>query len=44
MTEKIFDWQKTIPQIQYVLSDDVTPIRTVQNVHKSTFWKNLSNR
>ena len=31
---KIFDWQKTIPQIQYVLSDDVTPIRTVQNVHK----------
>ncbi len=37
---KIFDWQKTIPQIQYVLSDDVTPIRTVQNVHKVHFGKN----
>ncbi len=36
---KIFDWQKTIPQIQYVLSDDVTPIRTVQNVHKVHFGK-----
>ena len=36
---KIFDWQKTIPQIQYVLSDDVIPPRVVQNVHKVHFGK-----
>lgn len=36
---KIFDWQKIIPEIQYVLSDDVTPLRFVQNVHKVHFGK-----
>ncbi len=34
---KIFDWQKIIPEIQYILSDDVTPVKFVQNVHKVHF-------
>ena len=33
----IFEWQKTIPEIQYILSDDVTPLRMAQNVHKVHF-------
>ena len=33
----IFEWQKTIPEIQYILSDDVIPLRIAQNVHKVHF-------
>lgn len=36
---KIFDWQKTIPEIQYVLSHDVRPLPSVQNVHSVSFHK-----
>lgn len=36
---KIFDWQNTIPEIQYILSDDVTPLPSAQNVHKVHFNK-----
>ena len=36
---KIFEWQAVVPEIQYILSDDVTPPRFVQNVHKVHFDK-----
>ncbi len=38
----IFQWQKRLPQIQYILSDDVTPPSYVKNVLKVHFGKSYT--